>query len=128
MRYLYEIRKDLEEMANMPCKPNWKKPRTGDVIDEEKSVRWNREEVERLQNAYENEVRKLNTIKNKKRDELYDELYKTIKHEVGNITIEDAKAIFNYAYEQEHSYGYNEVFIHLEEIIDLVSNIVNRKK
>lgn len=128
MRYLYDIRKDLEEMANMPCKPNFKKPRIGDIIDEDKTVRWNREEVERLQKLYEEEVKKLNTDKNKRRDSLYEELYKTIKKEVGNITIEDAKAIFNYAYEQGHSYGYNEVFSSLDDIMDLVSSIVNRKK
>lgn len=128
MRYLYDIRKDLEEMANMPCKPNFKKPRIGDIIDEDKTVRWNREEVERLQKLYEDKVKKLNMEKNKRRDSLYEELYKTIKNEVGNITIEDAKVIFNYAYEQGHSYGYNEVFSHLDDIMDLVSSIVNRKK
>lgn len=127
MRDLYDIKCDLEEMANMSCKPSFPKPRTGDVIDEDKSVKWNREEVIRLQNAYEEEVKKLNTAKNKRRDDLYKELYKIIRHEVKGITINDAQQIFQYAYDGWHSYGYEEVFNKLDDVILLVSRIVNHE-
>ena len=70
MRDLYDIKCDLEEMANMSCKPSTTKPKTGDIIDEDKSVKWNREEVVRLQNEYEKEVKELNTAKNKRREKL----------------------------------------------------------
>lgn len=127
MRDLYDIKCDLEEMVNMSCKPSFPKPRTGDVIDEDKSVKWNREEVTRLQNAYDEEVKKLNTKKNKCRDDLYKELYKVIRKEVGGITINDAQQIFQYAYSEGHSYGYNEVFIRLDELIPLIRGIVNHE-
>lgn len=127
MRDLYDIKCDLEEMANMSCKPSTQKPRTGDVIDEDKSVKWNREEVIRLQNAYEEEVKALNTAKNKRRDDLYKELYKVIRHEAKGITINDAQQIFQYAYNEWHSYGYNEVFNKLDELIPLISRIVNHE-
>lgn len=127
MRDLYDIKHDLEVMANMSCKPSWKKPKTDDVIDEDKSVKWNREEVIRLQNAYEEEVKKLNTAKNKRRDELYKELYKVIRYEVKGITINDAQQIFQYAYNKGHSYGYNEVFNKLDELIPLIRGIVNHE-
>lgn len=127
MRDLYDIKCDLEEMANMSCKPAFSKPRTGDVIDEDKSVKWNREEVVRLQNTYEEEVKKLNTAKNKRRDDLYKELYKVIRHEVKGITINDAQQIFQYTYDEWHSYGYEEVFNKLDDVILLVSRIVNHE-
>lgn len=125
MRDLYDIKCDLEEMANMLCKPSMLKPKTGDVIDEDKSVKWNREEVIRLQNAYEEEVKKLNTAKNKRRDDLYKELYKVIRYEVKGITINDAQQIFQYAYNEWHSYGYNEVFNKLDKVIHLIKGIIN---
>ena len=127
MRELYDIKRDLEEMVNMSCKPSYIRPKTGDVIDEDKSVKWNREEVERLQNSYDEEVKKLNIAKNKRRDDLYKELYKVIRKEVGGITIKDAQQIFSYAYAEGHSYGYNEVFIKLDDIIQLVGGIVNNR-
>lgn len=127
MRDLYDIKHDLEVMANMSCKPSWKKPKTDDVIDEDKSVKWNREEVIRLQNAYDEEVKKLNTKKNKCRDYLYKELYKVIRYEIKGITINDAQQIFQYAYNKGHSYGYNEIFTKLDELITLIRGIVNHE-
>lgn len=127
MRDLYDIKCDLEEMANMSCKPSKTKPKTGDVIDEDKSVKWNREEIIRLQNEYEEEVKALNTAKNKRRDDLYKELYKVIRHEVKGITLNDAQQIFQYAYSEGYAYGYNEVFSKLDDIILLISRIVNHE-
>lgn len=37
----------LETAWKRPTKPNSKRPKDGEIIDEEKSVRWNREEVVR---------------------------------------------------------------------------------
>ena len=132
MRSLYEIKCDLEAMVNMSCKPSFPRPRTGDVIDEDKSVKWNREEVIRLQTAYDDEVKQLNTAKNKRRDDLYKELYKVIRHEVKGITLNDAQQIFQYAYNFQYTYGeghygYNEIFSVLDDIIPLVSKIVNHE-
>ena len=37
----------LETAWKRPTRPNSKRPKDGEIIDEEKSVRWNREEVVR---------------------------------------------------------------------------------
>lgn len=124
MRSLYDIKNDLEDMSTMSCKPSMKRPKNGDIIDENNSVKWNREEVIRLQNVYDNEVKMLNTAKNKRRDELFKELYKVIRHEVGGITINDANEIFKYVYNNSGS-GWTDCFDKLEEIIQLVSGIIN---
>lgn len=44
----------LETAWKRPTKPNSKRPKDGEIIDEEKSVRWNREEVVRRQKACQN--------------------------------------------------------------------------
>lgn len=56
----------LETAWKRPTKPNSKRPKDGEIIDEEKSVRWNREEVVRLHH-----FRKLNIRSSK----LYDVPY-----------------------------------------------------
>lgn len=43
----------LETAWKRPTRPNSKRPKDGEIIDEEKSVRWNREEVVRRQKAYD---------------------------------------------------------------------------
>ena len=49
----------LETAWKRPTKPNSKRPKDGEIIDEEKSVRWNREEVVRRQKACHDSCRKL---------------------------------------------------------------------
>ena len=127
MRSLEEIKKDFLDISNMSCKPSFTRPKDGAVIDEEKSVRWNREEVIRLQIEYGKEVEKLNTLKNKRRDALYKELYKVIKSNVKNISLKDAEQIFTYIYSNYHSYGIDTMFIYLEELMELISDIVNKR-
>lgn len=127
MRNLEDIMRDLVAMDNMSCKPRIRRPRTGDIINEDNSVKWNREEVVRLQKVYDEEVKKLNTAKNNRRDNLYKELYEVIRYEVRGITINDAQQIFQYAYREGHSDGYGEVFNNLDDIISLVSGIVNHE-
>ena len=78
-----ELIDDLEKMCAMPCKPTRHRLKPDTVIDEDKSVKWNREEVQRQNDLYEQEVKDLNTKKNKFRDSLYDEVIEKIADETG---------------------------------------------
>ena len=49
----------LETAWKRPTRPNSKRPKDGEIIDEEKSVRWNREEVVRRQKAWDTECSRL---------------------------------------------------------------------
>lgn len=120
-RDLYQIEKDLIEMENMSCKPSFKKPRPGDVINEDRSVRWNREEVERLRDKYEAEVKELNTKKNKKRDDLYNEIFAYMQHEAKGLSLDGAKKIFDYAHQRFKGDGVHEFIRELDNLTDLVS-------
>lgn len=125
MRELDEIKDDLVELSLMSCKPDFKKPKNNDVIDENKSVIWNREEIQKLQKEYDDEVKRLNTQKNKKRDSLYEEVYEYIVKNISGITIDGAKKIFDYAYQEGHATGFHDVFCILEELINLFDDVLN---
>lgn len=121
-----EIVVEFEAWANMSCKPvNMKKYRTGDVIDEDMSVRWNKEEIIRRNAVYEQEVSRLNTERNKARDVVYEHIYAYIIDEVGyECTKKKAMAIWSMAYEHGHSYGMHEIKIYLDELIELAQTLM----
>lgn len=54
----------LETTWKRPTRPNSKRPKDGEIIDEEKSVRWNREEVVRRQKAWDAECSRLKKAQN----------------------------------------------------------------
>ena len=125
MRSYEEIREDFITLAHMSCKPTLVKPRANDVIDEEKSVRWNREEVERRILAYEDEVKRLNSEKNARRDALLKEVYETIKRDIKGISLNDAKKIWEYVYATKNDYY--DMFAALGGMVELIDSIVNKK-
>lgn len=121
-----EITKEWEIWENMSCKAGTKRLKPDTVIDEEKSVRWNREEVERLNKEHDETVAELNTKRNKARDALYEHIYEYIIDEVGkNCSRRKAIAIWNYAFEQGHAYGLNGIYSCLNDIIDLAITLLN---
>jgi len=121
-----EIQSDFEQMASMSCVPvGLKKVPANHIFDEDKSVKWNREQVERNNAEYQNEVKRLNTEKNKRRDSILTDIYTAIQNEVGHgISLEKAKSLWDYAYEQGHSYGIHDVMCNLYEIMDLASTLL----
>lgn len=79
-----DIGQKFEAMANMGCKPyGFKRVPSNFVFDEDKSVKWNKEQAQKNNDDYDNEVKRLNQEKMKRRDEIYAEIYKTIQEEVG---------------------------------------------
>lgn len=112
---LYEL---ANEYDNFSCKPQLGKYRVGTVIDEEKSVRWNREEVERRNAAREEEVKALN----RQRNLLHTNLVFSIKEYIAKeteVSPDRATKIYNYLYQKYHSYGLVEVINLLDEFLEL---------
>ena len=52
--------------------------RDGYIFDEDKSVKWNREQVTKNNQKYQDEVKRLNQEKMRKREEVYSDFYKDI--------------------------------------------------
>ena len=114
---LYELTDKATEYLEFSCKPSFSKYREGYVIDEDKSVKWNREEVEKHNIRYQEEVKRLNNEKNK----LYTELVSTIKEyiiEETNVKKTRAEKIYNYLYE-EHSGNILEMLDYIDDLLDL---------
>lgn len=126
------------EAYKITCKPDPKKfPRykENDVIDENKSVKWNREEIIRLNQMHQNEVVRLNRIRNSEIFELdslvkaliIDEIKYSIKNKSDAWYENAAKLIFKEAYERGHSYGMYDVIMYINNYIDLIINIISFK-
>ena len=60
--------------TDFPCKPNCKKYKECTIFDEDKSLKWNREEVVK-KNLFMMKLKKLN----RKKNQMYTELVHTIK-------------------------------------------------
>lgn len=77
---------------------------------------------------YQKAVADLNTKKNKARDDVLNDIYNRIQYQVGyNLSLNSAIKIWNYAYEIGHGFGFHEIKCHLDEIMDLVSEIFDEQ-
>lgn len=106
------------EYTKFSCKPKERKYKIGEVFDDDKSVRWNREEVERRNKLHDEEVKRLNAEKNK----MFCEWVLAVKRYIIQETkVKQSKAdeIYNYLYGKYHSYGLLEVLANMDELLDL---------
>lgn len=112
------------------CKPNREEypyPRVTDVIDEDKSVKWNREEVQRLRRAFENKVEELNRYKNLISSAFEDRIIEILTK--GNsISIEESQKIWGYAYSEGHSCGIRNVISCYEEFVSVYADLLKIRK
>ena len=94
----------LNKVRNMSCKPvGMSLVEEGYVFDEDKSVKWNREQVSKHNQKYQDEVKRLNQAKIKAREETYVAFYKDIADalnraigEKEKVTTEQAKVVWEY--------------------------------
>ena len=134
----YDAIKDLYLTAsNISCCPDPNKfPRYRDnnaVIDEDKSVKWNREEVERRNKAYNDEVARLNRIRNAEVKKVADLIIVLIAEDV-KFSIKNkteawyehaAKIVYREAYEAAHSYGMRDVLDKINVYCTIISEVIN---
>lgn len=115
----------LNSAFDLPTSPlGIHKYREGYIIDEEKSVRWNREEVQRRNNAYNNEYDRLKYVRNHSLFVAID----TIKCQyiLNNLNLpisEIADKIWSKSYENGHSGGASEIFNYIDEYIEFVNDV-----
>lgn len=112
---LYEM---VDEYTKFSCKPKNPRYKVGTIIDEDKSVRWNREEIDRLNDIHTEEVEELNRKKNLLFLNLKNAAEKYIIEET-NVSKKRAEKIFEYIYEEYHSYGIKECFNHLDNLLEI---------
>ena len=84
-------------------------------------------QVEQNHLQYENEVKRLNTAKNKTRDEIYTKIYKTIQKEIGKgISLEQTKKIWSFV--NDYSKSNNQRITMLAQMIELCKDIRQKPK
>lgn len=121
MKTLDELFKDYEVVCNMPTKPiGIKKLPANHIEDENQSVKWNREFVEKNNNDYLKAVSETQRNRSKAMNEVEKEIRKWIK-KAANVSEHGAKVIFAKAYEEGHSYGLYAVEEWIEELCELVN-------
>lgn len=95
------------------------------IFDEDKSVRWNREEVERQNNNRLAQIKAYRESEAQGEKDFRDDV---IQYLLENYRINKnqkiAERIFSKAYDDGHSGGYGEVLTHAEEIADLIEDVL----
>ena len=110
-----------DNLNSYPVKPQIK---TGDVIDETKSVIWNRERVTEILNEYYAKLEEYYKQSRDKDIEFLNDCVEYIKEEL-NCSTEKAKILYNRAYEKQHSYSHRQVLYEIEELIEFVKNFLD---
>ena len=132
MRPITDKIKKLETALNINTKPDRSKfPRYREsaVIDENKSVKWNREEIIKRNEAFQKEVSRLQTIRSKEINKVISEICLDIVSQLDNrITLEQAKLIYDTAWAKGYSQGVNCVFNEIDEYIEFVSKFMDKAK
>ena len=123
-----EIQRMYDEMQKMSCKPSFLRVPGDYVFDENRSVKWNREQVAENHRKYDQEVARLNTQRNKRRDEILEEIYKRIQAEVGSgFSRESAKAVWLYACKEWSSCNIRDILCYLQRLLELLRTITGKK-
>ena len=115
-----ELRKKLEDAYALSTKPDpnkFPKYKEGTVLDENKSVKWNREQVAEAKRKRDEEVSRLQRVRNNTINEAEREIIAAIAEDVG-ISDDKARFIYQKAWSDGHSAGIYEVFTYIYDYID----------
>ena len=132
-----EICEEYEKAAQISCKvsldefPIYKE---GDIIDENQTVIWNREEVVKRKKAREDAIKKNKRIREWAIENVECiiinltavELMKRDIVKNGDIkrAVEKAIFIYNEAWDSHHSYGIYEVCLHIGDLIGFIEEFI----
>lgn len=123
-----QLVKDYKEVDNMPIKPSFSMLDPDYILDVDKSVRWNREQVEINNSRYNEELIENQYIKSRKMDDVLSDIYDYIVDEAAfGMTRRAARCLWNYAWDLGHAHGLSDVKIYLDELIDLYRDIEQAK-
>lgn len=111
----------------MPDKEEYPYPRTTDIIDEDESVKWNKEEVQRLRRAFENRAEELTRYKNLISSAFEGRIIEILASD-NSISVEESQKIWNYAYSEGHSCGIRNVISCYEEFVSVYDDLLEIRK
>lgn len=109
--------KELDKFSIVPNAFRFGRYTTNYVKDENKSVKWNREFVEKENAKYDAEAKRLKELAISTRSSIINKYLSTLSDTLNEAQL---NCIYNYAYNDKHSYGYWDVFVCCEELVDLI--------
>lgn len=120
MKTLNELFAEYKYACGIPTKPDWiKKLPSNHIEDENKSVKWNREFVERNNNDFLKAVADTQRKRSLAMNEAENKIVKYIQKE-SKTSEKGAKAIFDMAYREGHAFGLNDVKCWICDLVELV--------
>lgn len=124
------IQREFDRVNAMSCKPvGMQKYKAGHIFDENMSVKWNRDKLAEENKKFQDEVARLNTLKNKGLLAVHELVYQKIQEDIGHdLPRAAAEKIFAYAYESKHAYGFYDVRCELERLVELFAEILKIPK
>lgn len=125
-----EIQNEFDQVNAMSCKPvGMQKYKAGHIFDENMSVKWNRDKLAEENKKFQDEVARLNTLKNKGFLAVHELVYQKIQEDIGHdLPRAAAEKIFSYAYESRRVHGFYDARCELERLVELVSEILEMSK
>lgn len=125
-----DIQREFDRVNAMSCKPvEMQKYKAGHIFDENMSVKWNRDKLAEENKKFQDEVARLNTLKNKGLLAAHELVYQKIQEDIGHdLPRAAAEKIFSYAYESKHAYGFYDVRCELERLTELFAEILEMPK
>ena len=107
-------------------RPKFEKYAENHIFDENMSVKWNREEAVRRNQAYKDALNAYYAIQNEKDREFQEDLILAIMNDT-NFPRAKAKMIFSKAYDTGHIGGYYEVVSDAMELADFVYDFIRKE-
>lgn len=127
-KYLVTLVSAYEDfLGNFSCKPDrdeFPYPKIGTIIDEEKSVKWNREEVYRQRAAFEARVEDLNKYKNLINVNFKEQLNRLLAND-NHITIAESKKLFDFAYKTDYVKGIRVVVDTYKDLAKMYKELID---
>ena len=132
--HIRETYKNIEETTSISkAKENYPIYTENYIFDENKSVKWNRDEVNRRNKLHDEEIKRCQSIRKYVIDDFENNIIHCIAVELikrnivktdVSIAAEKAIKIFNLAWDKGHSNGIYEVCIYIDEIVDFIEDII----
>ena len=118
--------KEVSRMSRKPDSDTYTKYPADHIFDEDKSVRWNREEVTRRNDAYREETLRLRADYIAADNAAKDLAIAYIEQET-NMNNEQAGIYFAYIYGKYHSF-ITDLIYYIDEMVELYNSIQNAAK
>lgn len=119
--YLSEINdkyRNGDYTNKMPSPYDLKSYSKNHIFDEDKSVKWNKEQVELKNKEKHDAIKKYREESYRLSSQLDEDIKKAIAKEY-TFNEKQAEIVFIHAYQEHHSYGYGEIINCLYELCDI---------